>query len=790
MSFIGSLYRHSQRLINSKQLAQHVNKHVLQGTPQTNHIVNVSMGVSMSVGAMAVASAAYSSAYAVHDNNNNDDGSLHGFGLGGGHFRALFDHSTFAMSALIGTMCAVNTAKNDARVHPPSAVDAKANSDDDDDTSKAQPQPQPNKHRGGSSSALVELACQYPLEIAISTVAAIISAGASLLHPLVVARLFAVAGTAAAAARAGFPPIAPFVAVAAAFLGLASLRALAAYLRHMAVRRVADHLRLRLFRKLIAHTDVAAYENPIGRHPSAREAWPRLAHAAGEVAKAMCQTLSSALADVTQILGATMALLFISRAMVAAMAGALPLGICAGLAAAEVARRARRSQVQMDRANDALAGEMCREYKAVRAFAMEEVEANRYASRGDTARARFLTATSPALSSAHATIGFLNAGATVLWMYLAATCATSGSADGCAAATDGAVPLANVTRYAQTIAASAASLSASQNALLVGEDAAREVLASLDMPCEIERESPPASSRTAASLPPAGNNVNFPALELRDITFSYPSAMALPGSSGSAPPALSDITLRFERGKSVALVGASGSGKSTVVSLMQHFYDVDHGNVMINGTEIRNIAPADVRKSVFVVSQDSILLPGLSVAENVAYGQEARSGVAPTLPDVWEACRRACANDFIVRALPRGLETVVGFYSGTSPDDDASALAGISGGQRQRLCLSRAFLAAMSDPQHQPSVFIFDEATSALDAATEARVSSNIRKYICESTNAACVFVAHRLHTITEVDEIVVFDNGFVVERGTYAELMKKSNGRFAELARKQGLSL
>lgn len=232
-----------------------------------------------------------------------------------------------------------------------------------------------------------------------------------------------------------------------------------------------------------------------------------------------------------------------------------------------------------------------------------------------------------------------------------------------------------------------------------------------------------------------------------DVSFAYPGGQAV----------LSHVEFAARQGMSIALVGHTGAGKSTVVSLLQRLWDPTEGRILIDGQDLRGITLESLRATIGVVFQESMLF-NRSIYDNVLVGQP-----DATREQVEHACRVADAHDFITRQ-PRGYDTLVG-ERGTT----------LSGGQRQRLAIARALL-------KNPPILILDEATSALDAATEARVSRALRNLMHGRTT---FIVAHRLSTVRDADEILVFDAGRVVERGTFDELLRQE-GAFADLVRTQ----
>ncbi|MCX7819599.1 MAG: ABC transporter ATP-binding protein/permease [Kiritimatiellae bacterium] len=209
-------------------------------------------------------------------------------------------------------------------------------------------------------------------------------------------------------------------------------------------------------------------------------------------------------------------------------------------------------------------------------------------------------------------------------------------------------------------------------------------------------------------------------------------------------PVLRDITLRVPAGRRVAIIGASGAGKTTLVSLLPRFFDVTGGRVLLNGRDVRSFTLRSLRAQIGLVTQETVLFND-TVEANIAYAR-------PDTPFelIEHAARRAQAHEFILQ-LPQGYQTVIGERG-----------VRLSGGQRQRIAIARAIL-------RNPPILILDEATSSLDTENERLVQAALDELMVGRT---VLIVAHRLSTIVGADEIVVMENGRIVEQGTHAELL------------------
>ncbi|MEE2825674.1 MAG: ABC transporter ATP-binding protein [Planctomycetota bacterium] len=225
-------------------------------------------------------------------------------------------------------------------------------------------------------------------------------------------------------------------------------------------------------------------------------------------------------------------------------------------------------------------------------------------------------------------------------------------------------------------------------------------------------------------------------LQFEDVKFSY----------GGDTPVLNGVSFDLSPGSSMAIIGPNGCGKSTLINLLPRFFDVNEGSIRIGNTDLRNLAPEDLRSKIGYVTQLTMLFRD-SIAANISYGNP-----SATQQQIEEAARSAHAHEFISK-LEEGYQTDIGEHGGR-----------LSGGQRQRLALARAIL-------HDPQILILDEATSQIDPESERLIHATLQSFI---KNRTTLIVTHRMSTLELVDQIMVMNNGRVIDFGTHDELLKR----------------
>lgn len=272
------------------------------------------------------------------------------------------------------------------------------------------------------------------------------------------------------------------------------------------------------------------------------------------------------------------------------------------------------------------------------------------------------------------------------------------------------------------------------NALQTGLGASERVFSYLDTPSKITNTS------NSKDL-----EVFAPEIEFKNVMFEY--------NDEDDDKALNNVSISIPSGRVTALVGSSGSGKSTIMNLIPRFYDIQSGEILIDGNPIKTLSIESLRKNISLVSQDITIFSD-TVANNIAYGSLEKSR-----DQIIAAAKAAAANDFI-EALPGGYDGMLGEH-GTN----------LSGGQKQRISIARAIL-------RDAPILLLDEATSALDNESEKLIKKTLEEL---EKGRTTLIIAHRLTTITHADQIIVMDKGEVAEIGTHKELVE-SKGVYAKL--------
>ncbi|EXI75064.1 MAG TPA: ABC transporter [Candidatus Accumulibacter sp.] len=443
---------------------------------------------------------------------------------------------------------------------------------------------------------------------------------------------------------------------------------------------------------------------------------------------AIGSSVSMGLRNLVLLLGGLAMLLTTTPRLMLSVAGIIVLVV---LPAVLIGRRVRRlSRASQDRLADTggIAGEVLNAVPVVQSYNREEAEADRFGRANEEAFAASMrrTGTRSALT-AFVIIGVF---ASLLYgMYGGVSAVLAGEIS--------AGQLSQTALYVMVVAGSVAVLAEVWGDLLRAAGATERLLELL------ATHSPIAEPALPVSLPPAAGGLQ---LRFNAVRFAYPSR--------PAASVLHGLDLHIAAGQTVALVGPSGAGKTTVFQLVQRFYDVAAGAILVDGVELRRLSLAELRGRIAVVPQEAVIFSG-SIADNIAYGRPGASA------DEMRAAAGAAFVDDFVRRLPEGYDTFVGERG-----------LRLSGGQRQRIAIARAML-------KDAPLLLLDEATSSLDAESERVVHAALDVAMAGRTT---IVIAHRLATVQRADRIIVLDHGRVVEDGTHAVLVA-TGGLYARLA-------
>jgi len=397
-------------------------------------------------------------------------------------------------------------------------------------------------------------------------------------------------------------------------------------------------------------------------------------------------------------------------------------------------RRVRRlSRDSQDRVADAsaLASEVLNAITVVQSYTAQGREASRFEH---STNAAFRSAIRRSTArSALVTFVMVTTSAALLWgLYMGTLAVLAGTLSP--------GELGQTVLYVIILAGAFAVLGEVSGDLLRAAGASERLIELLHMPSHIQE------ATHTQPLKPSHQGLD---VQLINVQFAYPSRLEM--------PALHGINLHIKAGTTVALVGTSGAGKTTIMQLLQRFYDTQDGSILLQGTSIKTLALTDLRTHVGVVPQEPVVFAA-SALDNIRYGRP-----DATNDEVVAAAKAAYAHDFIM-ALPMGYETFMGERG-----------VRLSGGQRQRLAIARAML------KNAP-LLLLDEATSALDTHSEQMVQAALDRAMQGRTT---IVVAHRLSTVQRADSIVVIAGGHIVEQGKHHELLAR-NGAYAALAQAQ----
>ncbi|MYH70350.1 MAG: lipid A export permease/ATP-binding protein MsbA [Gammaproteobacteria bacterium] len=497
--------------------------------------------------------------------------------------------------------------------------------------------------------------------------------------------------------------------------------AVASYISRYALAWVADRLvmdlRMEMFNRLLSVPCAG-----LDRH-SAGSLISRFTFDAAQLKEAATNVITTLSRDTLSIIGlaAWMAWIDWALTLVAFLAGPVILSVLL-LLRRRLRRISRLVQDSMADLHNAL-GEAIAAHRIIRIFAGQEQESERVGQKANAnrqANMKFVAASAAGTPA----INVITALALGLIVYVAAQ----------HAATD----RITVAEFNSFFAALLMLLSPLRRLARINEDLQRGLTACESVFAFIDQEAEADAGKVSVSRLTGQ-------IEIRNLSFAYGTA---------DEPVLQDVSLNAQPGQLIAIVGPSGSGKTSLVDLVARFYDAQGGEMRVDGHDIRDLSLACLRENIALVSQDVVLYND-TVFNNIAYGGNRGAG----MERVREAARLADALTFI-EDLENGFDTVIG--------NNGSRL---SGGQRQRIALARALL-------KDAPILVLDEATAALDTESERRIQQSLASIRQDRT---CIIIAHRLTTIENADQILVMDNGRLVETGTHDQLIAR-NGVYSRL--------
>jgi len=559
----------------------------------------------------------------------------------------------------------------------------------------------------------------YRGTLALALVALLVAAGAMLTLP-VAARYLIDRGFAASDAATINRYFGWFLLAAAVFGVFAAIRFY--FVTWLGERVVAD-IRDAVYRKVV-RMDPAFFE--VTR---TGEVLSRLTTDTTLVQSIAGSGISIALRSSINLTGALVMLALTSPKLMGWIVLMVPIVIAPLIVVGRLVRKLSRAAQDGIADSSGLAGETLNAIQTVQAFTLERLQSERFSRSVESAFGAAVRRTKArALLTALGVMLVFGAVTFVLWL-------------GAHAVLDGEMTggeLSQFLLYAVFVAGSAAALTEMWGEVQRAAGATERLVELL----EAEPMIAPPESPLALPEPGTGR-IAFDA-----VCFSYPSR--------PETRALDGFTLAIEAGETVAFVGPSGAGKSTTFQLLLRFYDPQSGRILVDGVDIADARPEDVRRRIGLVPQDTVLF-GATARENIRYGR-------PEATDTEiEAAARAAAADGFIRELPEGYETFLGERG-----------ARLSGGQRQRIAIARAIL-------KDPPILLLDEATSSLDAESERAVQQALERLMEGRTT---IIIAHRLATVLKADRIFVMDHGRIVDAGTHAELIERNPlySRLAEL--------
>ena len=514
-------------------------------------------------------------------------------------------------------------------------------------------------------------------------------------------------------------------------IGFLGLQSVLSYLRVQLFTVVSEKsmalLRTDLYQKLIGLSIPFYVKNRVGELTS------RITNDVAQVHQVVSITLAEFIRQIIILIGGVGIIVFTMPRLALNILLTFPFVVLAAMFFGRHIRKLMKTRQDLLAETNVVVEETMQNIQTVKAYTNEWFELNRYTI-------KLKEAVEVALKAGRmrglfaAFIIFVMFGALFFIMWRAALMVQAGSlAEG---------DLVNFVVFTGIIGAAIASLGNFYSTIVSAIGATERIFEILEKPSEIEVKKEDAATTAVLNL--KGD------IEYKNVQFAYPTREDV--------EVLNNINLHISSGSKIALVGASGSGKSTIVALLQRFYDCSDGAILIEGQNIQSFPLSAYRKNIAIVPQE-VLLFGGSIRENILYGK-----ATATNEEILAAADKANALEFI-NGFPEGMETIVGERG-----------IKLSGGQRQRIAIARAIL-------KDPGILILDEATSSLDAESERLVQSALNNLMQGRTS---IIIAHRLSTIRNVDCIYVIKKGQIVEQGTHTELSLLEKGVYNKLAKLQ----
>ncbi|CAD8210699.1 unnamed protein product [Paramecium octaurelia] len=490
--------------------------------------------------------------------------------------------------------------------------------------------------------------------------------------------------------------------------------------------KITFHLRNELFQSLMLK-DIEFFDSN-----RSGELISRLSSDISVINKGTNDSISTLLKNAIQVLGSLILLCFISWRLTLVLFCVIPPSTIMAIVFVKKYKQLRKEYQQSIAQATQIASEVLSNMRIVRSFSTEERESNSYQKANQIV---FTFGNKMALlGSQFMAIGIVLAYAVILAiLYYGGTLVIDGES------TLG--DLSSFVLYTLTMTISLLALSGTMNEMISAAAVSEKIFDIIDHPVKIRNGSVDASNITGQ-------------INISDVTFCYPTK--------SSVMSLKRINLEINQGEVVAFVGQSGSGKSTIVQLLQRFYDSIQGSILFDNIDIKEYNLQQLHKQIGFVAQEPTLFSG-TLKDNITYGVDTF-----TQEDIDNAMKLANAYDFVtdLSIFPDGLETIVGERG-----------VKLSGGQKQRIAIARALI-------KNPKILIFDEATSALDSESEFQVQKAIDGLV-SSGQKTIIIIAHRLSTVINSNKIIVVQNGYIVEQGKHQELIEK-NGVYKQLIERQ----